>query len=156
MSIQDLSTDHNHALEFAESEFAKGTRFWPRLLVRCLESIKQGNALDVVQCLYARENVPETMVSHETLLKELKDISSAPTLRNRSSEIWTDRLHQSKTCRGITRLFNAKASLLEFGFEDYEIELTRALGMLAAAEDPIEASRRFKRILRRVRRQLDG
>jgi hypothetical protein len=54
MSLEELPTDLKRASEFAQAEFDKGTVFWPRLLVRCLEASKRGAALTFLCRTYTR------------------------------------------------------------------------------------------------------
>jgi hypothetical protein len=71
MAIQGLPKDSRQAIGFAKAEFARGTRFWPRLLIRCLEETKEGNALTVVRSLYARRCAEEKDGPTEAWLHDL-------------------------------------------------------------------------------------
>jgi hypothetical protein len=155
VAIQDLSTNAQQALEFAESEFANGTRFWPRLLIRCLEDAKEGKAFEVVHGFYTRRCGDEPDATIKSWILDLGGTSDADQLRKRASEIWDDPRCRSLTCRGLTRLFGAKACYLECNFHEYEIELTRATGMLTSSGDKLRDDEEFALIMQIIRGELE-
>lgn len=161
MSIEDLSSDRHQAIDFATSEFARGTVFWPRLLVRCLEAKMAGNALSVAERLYARRCSMERDGRTESWLNELRYSDSVDLaaeshrLHIRAREIWNDPCCRSLTCRGVTRLFDAKAELFINNYNQYEIEITRALSMLASRNDVQLNITEFDMILTSIIEELD-
>lgn len=155
MAIQDLSNNTQQALEFAESEFANGTRFWPRLLIRCLEDAKKGRAFEVVNGFYTRRCGDEPDTPIKSWILDLGGTSDADQLRKRASEIWDDPRCRSLTCRGLTRLFGAKACYLDRKFDEYEIELTRATGMLTGSGDKLRDDQEFTLIMQTIRGEFE-
>lgn len=171
MSIQDLPTDPQRSVEFAKAEFARGTIFWPRLLVRCLEAMKEGKAFGVVHRTYARRCAEEPDTRLVLWLAELQNAwGNVPSiwgesLRARASEIWGatqwsgtrgDPWCQTLLRRGITRLFGATASYLGHDFHDYEVELTRALAMLTASGNVPSDNHQFAVVLQAVQEEYVG
>lgn len=140
MTMHDLPADGQQAIDFAKSEFVKGSIFWPRLLVRCLEASRPGKTLVVVLDLYMRKCDQERDVAGKSWCDELRDVLASRELKDanrvrvRASEIWNDTRCRTLLCRGVTRLFGAAASIFENDFVEYEIELTRAIGMLTASD----------------------
>ena len=123
------------ALEFANEEFEKKTRFWPRRLVTFSEQKENGGAFRFALQTYddMAERIGNDYVSE--LIRELRglfmsnDSSDCTKILERSREIWEYSGDRSFFKRGTTRLFNALSYRLEKRRDDYEVELTRALGM---------------------------
>lgn len=137
----------NEAIAFAESEFQKRTRFWPRLIVAHTEEKSQFGALNFALQVY-EEIAKQREDNYVTnLVLELADILSsedrmnADTLHEKSQAIWEDSEARAFLKRGVTRLINALCHHMQGRFDDYEVEATRALGMGILAEDerPIAA-----------------
>lgn len=146
--------DKQKAIAFARSEFCKGTRFWPRLLVKYAECCCEGGALDFAVRLYSSMARESGRILLHDWLRELREVVGKPIdldpllLQERSRAIWGDNRDRSVEKRGISRLFGALSLQRECNTRAYEIEVTRSLSLFADAPTANDELSRFEQVIR--------
>jgi hypothetical protein len=146
------------AIKFAEVEFANSTVFWPRLLVVHIEEVKPLGAIRFAIDTYKHLATMRKNAFVLNLVTELngwmdsqeKDVHA---LRQRSLEVWEDPSDRSLLKRGITRIFNALADLIEARSCDYEVEITRALHATMDANNGCSRTDCFQFIVGKFRKE---